>query len=1567
MGIGPFTTYAPPGVYTRSVIEPVVGQLLNGLRVPLLIGVGQESLTQSDYEMIRGSSSVADTPIFGEDPTGRWVTGGTASNPTIGLQDGNRFQLRVRNYPIVDGTGIGKTTYETNRVSVTVNGEPVVVAAVDGANGLITLLVPPSPTDAISVNYFFHRGDTRVTDNVSSQITVGRAILISPKAETYTIVTGTSDTLQVYLDDSTAPVAITLTSGTRSATDIANDVNLAAIAGLTAAVDTDNQGLYHIQLMAYGNILIGSGNANGAFGFNPGDYTNRNRAFRVFNGPIVDGSGGGITTTDTSKVTVLVNGIQVIPSGVDGANSTVTLASAPAETATITIQYYFNTWQDTFDYLPNSNIITMGNVGIAPGRRDYLNGPDFTVVNEGDQSKIYWGSAFQISSGLVTGTVSFDSVQIYGLLVDDRIFGVEATRYTDPITNTASATKFTLPLTPTTGNGRDTPLGLSLYQTVTNSRIDLPTNRPDLVTVYVGTSFRDAYSRPAVAVLGVDSSTNTITLKNAVTADSKVYATFWYSRLVDDTYTLKVITPGPSGIGKFTVTSELNNNAPLFQTRFGTKSALPQIVQWPSGVETVPDAIHYGGTPVSETVTIEFSSALLPATHACFTTPGAEPYDLYTASRSFGGVKVDGAAAFSVNMTTGFPANLLGQPVSPTTAFATTDYLVLQIDDVILAPIAMTGIVTLTLVAAAINAVVGADVQVHPDGTAAFNPIGGYVPATVVTYGTQEILKIVGRNTETATNGYSSNVKVLTPTTVGQTNAAAKVGLQPNQVAYGQYSALNHPAALVGTKDGPFVIQAGVTDFFSINIDGTDYSLYLPAGPAITLNQVADYVQAAYANNGPAADSATLLADAIALANDLRTKYGTIGAGHHSSVGGVFHGVLDNVNDVTAAAAAALPALITLVNDIKTKYNRHISNTGGAWHSTFATGPDTVNIVTAADATDLQSAIVLAIEIRDKYTAHIAGLAFHLIADAVNTSVLTISQLVAHTGLGLNINKLVLTSRTNTVSSLVGINNTSTALDVLGFTSGDSVGRWQPTADAVAGALNNDTNFKAAAAAWPALVSGLGSFVKMCSLTTGTTSTIAFTAVVNTAFIPETGLGIVVGTSGDSGEAATAGYTVISSNPNGSSGTGVPGQTYTDAVTGLRFTILPASAGTYSTAGKFTLIVGSIWTADAAIPSKSIPGLELTVFNTLNINVDSTALVQTFNKGGSEPAIGDVYYISYQYQKTDLDTGLFQDLKKIQQNFGPPTPEFPLALAARLALLNGAVLLGMKQVLKAPGSGQAAVGSFTAAIDEQRRPIEGSVKPDIIVPLGTDPNIFAYLNQHCVFMSAPRQQGERIGIVGTAAGTTPTGARTVATALQSEMMIVTYPDRYVMSVQDDLGNVFDQLVDASYMAAALSGILTNPASDVAVPLTRRQVLGFKKLGRVLDPTEANQTAVSGVTVIEQVDTVMRVRHGLTTNMSSVITRTPSVILTIQLVQQTVRKVLDPMIGQKFTPQLLKSSETALLGMFQNLIQQQIVAKVAGIKASVDEDDPTIMRTECIYVPVFPLEYVVHTSQIRIRI
>ena len=587
MPIGPFTTYAPPGVYTRTTQEPVIGQLLGGLRIPVLIGVGRETLSQTDFELVRGSSSSADTPIFGEDPSGRWVTGGPPNNPVLGVQDGSRSQFKVRNFPVVDGEGVGRTTFDVSKVSVFVNGDQTVVGAVDGANGLITLLVPPSPTDVVSVNYFFRRRDTRATDVVSDQVTDGSAVLVAPKAETYEIVAGTNDVLEVFVDDATTSVSITLTPGTRTAADVANDVNAAAVTGLTSTIHVDNQALQHVQLISLHNVLIGSGSANAALGYNAGDTTGRNRSFRVFQGPIVDGSDGGITTTDTSKVTVLVGGVQVIPTSVDGANRLVTLPQAPRDGASVSVAYWFNTFQDTFDYLPNSNVISVGNVGISPGRRDFLNGPDFIVVNEGDQSKIVWGTAWQVVAGDTVGNTPFDSTRVSGLLVDNRIYAAECARFLDSVTNSISTNKFTLPLKPTTGNGRDTPLGLSLFNSITNGRQDLPTNRPDLITVYVGKDVRDALAKPAVEVLEVDSSANTFTLKTPVAADLKAFATFWYNTIEDDVYTLSVVTAGPSGTGKFTVSSLLNNSAAVFQTRFGTKSALPQTVQWPSGVQTV--------------------------------------------------------------------------------------------------------------------------------------------------------------------------------------------------------------------------------------------------------------------------------------------------------------------------------------------------------------------------------------------------------------------------------------------------------------------------------------------------------------------------------------------------------------------------------------------------------------------------------------------------------------------------------------------------------------------------------------------------------------------------------------------------------------------------------------------------------------------------------------------------------------------------------------------------------------------------------------------------------------------
>lgn len=161
MALGPFISYVPPGVYTRTLTEANVANIVAGLRIPVVIGVGQEELTQSDVELVRGSSATVDQQINNEDVSLAWVVDSTnPQNLLLGTQDGTRTTFQVRNRPIVDGQGFGRVTNDIRTITVTVNGIPVSVGSVNGQKGLVTLQVPTQPTDLVRCTYFFHRGDT---------------------------------------------------------------------------------------------------------------------------------------------------------------------------------------------------------------------------------------------------------------------------------------------------------------------------------------------------------------------------------------------------------------------------------------------------------------------------------------------------------------------------------------------------------------------------------------------------------------------------------------------------------------------------------------------------------------------------------------------------------------------------------------------------------------------------------------------------------------------------------------------------------------------------------------------------------------------------------------------------------------------------------------------------------------------------------------------------------------------------------------------------------------------------------------------------------------------------------------------------------------------------------------------------------------------------------------------------------------------------------------------------------------------------------------------------------------
>ncbi len=1429
MSLGPLATYVPPGVYTRTLTEANAANLVSGIRIPVYIGVGQEELEQSDLELVRGSSSNIDQQINNEDVSLRFVLDETnPNNPILGAINGTVAKFKVRNYPIVDGQGFGRVSNNVRSVVVTVDGQAVAVGQVRGSEGTVTLQVPPPVGSNVRCTYFFHRSDTVFTDDVSDQITADQAQLTTPAYGPFVVTTGVTDVLTLSVDGVAS--TMTLLAGSYTAAALKTVIDAQVISGLATSVVTDNQGRQHVRLFAARSLSIGAGNANGALGFAANTATTRNAVFRVFQRPIVDGTDGGITTTDPTKVTVKVDGTQVVATAVDGANGLVTLPYAPANGSVVTIQYYANTWQDTFDYLPNTLVTEVSRCGFAPGRSDYIEQQDFVVSNPSpDVSIIHWGASYVVSSTLrSSGAALFNDTQVLPTLVDDKLYMAEATRVVDTtvVPAAVSPNQFVLPEVPTTGNGRDTPLGSTLYTAITNSRIGVTTNRPDLVQVWAGHSVDDARSRNALTVMSVDSSTRIVTVKETVPPDQTLYATFNYSRLTDDTFILTNKVAGAVGLGQFEVLSTLLN-APVYQVRFGTKSALPQTVQWPRGVETITDAFHAGtGTPVSETVTVTFGTTA--ATNAVFTNQGAAPYDFYTTNSDTWRSVLNGTT-YTTNLNTATRGYVVSDRI-PLSGSAITTSIVTGVNDVLnitidgSSPVAVTlttGLPTPTLaqIVANINAAIdGTDDSGSGGIDFTATAPNALAAAYTVASGAYGFIVIRSATAPAALpGGFDSPAAV----TIDQGTAEAALGFAPFQTAAGSPRSINKPATLLGTETGPFTITAGVDDELKVRIDGIDYAVTLTAGASVS----------------------------------------------------------------TA----------TVVTDINT----------------------------AVGAT------------------------------------------VASAGTLGNLNQLRLFSTTNNEgSTLVILDGSANA--VLGLNQGDQASYSPVTAQEVVNSLMATASFVTNGVAYVSEIDG-SDYVTIESLTTGaSTSSIAFTSGSGSAFTETAGTAITPGTSGDVGENALDNFAVSSTNVAGSSGTGVPGQTYTDARTGLRFTVLP-SVTDYAAAGSFTLEVSPTWKVQPAIPYLSLGGLELVVTDTVNVGIDDQATIQTFDTSGLEPAIGDFYFVSYKFLKQDFSTRLFQQFKTIEANFGALSAENRVTLAAYLAILNGAVLVGIRQVLKVPNTNQASDAAFLEAIAELATPLPGNVRPDILVPLSTSTAVYQYLMQHVETQSNIRNQSERMGIIGFASGTTPTVAQTIARSLLSNRIVAVYPDSAVVTLTNELGEGFETLVDGTFLAAAVAGAVVSPAVDVATPYTRRNVQGFTRLQRQLDPIEANQTAVAGITLLEDLDPIIRIRQGLTTDMSTILTRLPTVTQIADYVQQQSRKVLDGFVGQKFLASRTNEVEVTMTALFRQLVQAEIVGAYTGVAAEVDAADPTVLNFEALYQPIFPLLYLVLTFNLRARI
>jgi len=421
-------------------------------------------------------------------------------------------------------------------------------------------------------------------------------------------------------------------------------------------------------------------------------------------------------------------------------------------------------------------------------------------------------------------------------------------------------------------------------------------------------------------------------------------------------------------------------------------------------------------------------------------------------------------------------------------------------------------------------------------------------------------------------------------------------------------------------------------------------------------------------------------------------------------------------------------------------------------------------------------------------------------------------------------------------------------------------------------------------------------------------------------------------------------------------------------VTGLTFTLLGREGALpYPTGGNATLSFRSSKQiiANNTIPVSAIPGVSLTVSNTTGMTAGDTVFVETFNKSGREPDIGQVYYLDIVRQKSAFGTAVFNRISDVIAEFGDLSPENTLTMGAYYAFLNGANTIALHQVPLSDGETDLTTTQVLDAIQAVEGEIVPDVSPFLVIPLvPANELILTELSRHCDVQSSLRFRSERTGIMGFSAGTQPLEAQRLAKLTQNSRVRVIYPDIVSSTVTNTLGVSRTYLLDGRYLAVAVACATTAATIDAATPWTNLSVLGFDSLSRNLDAVDANQTANSGVSVLQQRAGQIIIRHGLTTDMTSVLTKTPTVTQISDEVHRRARDLLSGYIGVKYLPNVVPQIEGRVNTMFKQLVQEQIIDTFSGIVVSRDPEDPTGLLVEAFYKPVFPLLYIQFTFNIR---
>lgn len=371
-------------------------------------------------------------------------------------------------------------------------------------------------------------------------------------------------------------------------------------------------------------------------------------------------------------------------------------------------------------------------------------------------------------------------------------------------------------------------------------------------------------------------------------------------------------------------------------------------------------------------------------------------------------------------------------------------------------------------------------------------------------------------------------------------------------------------------------------------------------------------------------------------------------------------------------------------------------------------------------------------------------------------------------------------------------------------------------------------------------------------------------------------------------------------------------------------------------------------------------------------------LVETGNNDLDE---GTPVFVTYRYVPTDYYSPRrftsFEDVKDyygepLNLSIGSATDSSyqhvlsPLSLGAKVAFENGAAEVVLCAATPPPTSASTDAAKSTArrtALKEAYEKMGTLAEVNVLVPLPTGiatndaAGVLTDLSAHLDLVASDGFR--RFGIIGfdldvtTAPDTLLSGS-----GVSNRRLMLAY-------IGPGGGLMYSGGVNATfgashaYLAAAYGGMMA--ARPVQNSLTKGRVRSFQGLGGTpLSNSLKNQYSAAGVAVAE-VNRLgaLVVRHGVTTDVTSVNTREASVVRAKDALVTLVTNGFteSDIIGDPISTELLYAVKSVMQGYLETAVQDGMIVAYTGLSVRQRPDDPTVIEIKFGYKPSYPLNYI----------